>query len=137
MAICTRTWAADVSNDACASDADPAAPRPLVWTTPSKIGVPSRSVTDSATRAGPGARLRSPGTRGAGSHTNVTRVAPFDPGAMPNHGRMSALVRRGNCAANGSAARTALARSTTGAATQYPWRTRRLTPGRRIDTDTG
>ena len=32
-------------------------------------------------------RTRSPGTRAAGSQTNVTRVWPASPRARPNHGR--------------------------------------------------
>src|SRR5882672_1373265 len=37
-------------------------------------------------------RTRSPGTRVAGSHTNVTRVLPLSPRATPNHGRINVLA---------------------------------------------
>ena len=41
---------------------------------------------------GVGWRDRSPGTRGVGSQTNVTRVLPSAPRDTPNHGRMSGLT---------------------------------------------
>src|SRR3954467_687513 len=37
-------------------------------------------------------RTRSPGTLAAGSQTNVTRVLPFSPRDIPNHGRINRLV---------------------------------------------
>ncbi len=45
---------------------------------------------------------RSPGTRVAGSQTNVTRVLPPSPRDMPNHGRISGLA----CGAGSSGAGT-------------------------------
>src|SRR2546423_2690966 len=67
---------------------------PVGATGPSNNTVPSddRAVR---TRRDTIRRTRSPGTRAAGSHTNVTRVLPPSPRDIPNHGRMSGLTWRG------------------------------------------
>ena len=107
-------------------------------TGPSNIGVPSGPSAVSTTRDGCAMRVRSPGTRGAGSHTNVTRVFPSADRATPNHGRISGLVRHGSAKPGGSGAASGAppfaSRSTaspsSGHSAQYPLRARTRTPGR-------
>src|SRR2546427_10598881 len=67
---------------------------PVGATGPSNTTVPSddRAVR---TRRDTIRRTRSPGPRTAGSHTNVTRVSPPSPRAIPTHGRINVLTWRG------------------------------------------
>ena len=64
---------------------------PVGDTGPSNSTAPSLSSAVSTSRDAM-RRPRSPGTRAAGSQTNVTRVRPESPRDQPNHGRMSVLA---------------------------------------------
>ena len=65
---------------------------PVGATGPSKSTVPSADRAVRISRV-TWRRTRSPGTRAAGSQTNVTRDVPPAPRETPNHGRMSVLTR--------------------------------------------
>src|SRR5579862_6236425 len=80
----------------------------------------------------------SPGDRGTGSHTNVTRVLPFSPRDVPTHVRTTPA--RDGRPIDASAASIGFGMSTFGGASaravcselsaQYPLRARTSTPGR-------
>jgi hypothetical protein len=106
-------------------------------TRPRNTRLPLAPEAESATR--PGCSRRTPGVADSGSQTNVTRVWPFSPLAVPTHVR-TYLDDCTDCAIEARACWTGLdavgaagadARTTSSAvAAQYPRRARTSMPGR-------